>query len=270
VADLENPNDVRVTYLRLRQVQRALNDRLFREVGKAGMQDCARALGFWSNGVMVFDEEDGVQLLADFAIHEHKDGRAAIERQMAGAETSEDERLVLAAMLRSRFTLFGVTDIVPDVGARALDLLTDEPFLLADVNLSETGRPGITMAAHLMPFETFVMTSGAPLPFDAEIARILLAGMRARGIALTDLAALPTSARRQLALNLIGLARRRPDTLRSVLNATVSGHGFLPWASPAELPHGNGAKVGRNEPCPCGSGKKYKRCCLGAALSKGA
>jgi len=21
------------------------------------------------------------------------------------------------------------------------------------------------------------------------------------------------------------------------------------------------AKVGRNEPCPCGSGKKYKRCC---------
>ncbi|USD67861.1 SEC-C domain-containing protein [Vibrio sp. SCSIO 43136] len=21
-------------------------------------------------------------------------------------------------------------------------------------------------------------------------------------------------------------------------------------------------KVGRNEPCPCGSGKKYKRCCI--------
>ncbi|MCF7968728.1 MAG: SEC-C domain-containing protein [Methylococcaceae bacterium] len=22
------------------------------------------------------------------------------------------------------------------------------------------------------------------------------------------------------------------------------------------------AKVGRNDPCPCGSGKKYKKCCL--------
>ena len=22
-----------------------------------------------------------------------------------------------------------------------------------------------------------------------------------------------------------------------------------------------GAKVGRNDPCPCGSGKKYKKCC---------
>jgi tetratricopeptide (TPR) repeat protein len=23
------------------------------------------------------------------------------------------------------------------------------------------------------------------------------------------------------------------------------------------------AKIGRNDPCPCGSGKKYKRCCIG-------
>ena len=21
-------------------------------------------------------------------------------------------------------------------------------------------------------------------------------------------------------------------------------------------------KIGRNEPCPCGSGKKYKKCCM--------
>jgi len=26
-----------------------------------------------------------------------------------------------------------------------------------------------------------------------------------------------------------------------------------------------GRKVGRNEPCPCGSGKKYKKCCGRAA-----
>ena len=23
----------------------------------------------------------------------------------------------------------------------------------------------------------------------------------------------------------------------------------------------NGVKVGRNDPCPCGSGKKFKKCC---------
>jgi hypothetical protein len=237
VAALDNATDVRTTYLRLRGVQRSLNEQLFREVSKTGMQDCARALGFWSDGVMVFDEEDDVGLLADFAIHEHKAGRAAIERRMTSAEASDDERDVLAAMLRSRFTLLGVTEIVPDVGARALDILSEEQFLLADVNISETGRPGIIMAAHLLPFETFMMTSGAPLPFDREVAQLLLVGMRARSVAPTDLAALPPAARTQLALNLIWLARGKPDTLRLVQSATETGRGFLPWAERPAPPH---------------------------------
>ncbi len=28
-----------------------------------------------------------------------------------------------------------------------------------------------------------------------------------------------------------------------------------------------GQRVGRNDPCPCGSGKKYKQCCLRKELS---
>src|SRR5581483_1174453 len=28
------------------------------------------------------------------------------------------------------------------------------------------------------------------------------------------------------------------------------------------------AKIGRNQPCPCGSSKKYKRCCGGASAPK--
>ena len=26
-------------------------------------------------------------------------------------------------------------------------------------------------------------------------------------------------------------------------------------------------KIGRNEPCPCGSGKKYKKCCINKELT---
>lgn len=32
-------------------------------------------------------------------------------------------------------------------------------------------------------------------------------------------------------------------------------------ASSCDCPH-HAVKVGRNDPCPCGSGKKYKKCCL--------
>lgn len=29
-----------------------------------------------------------------------------------------------------------------------------------------------------------------------------------------------------------------------------------------QIPHRRESKVGRNAPCPCGSGKKYKKCCM--------
>jgi uncharacterized protein len=32
-------------------------------------------------------------------------------------------------------------------------------------------------------------------------------------------------------------------------------------------PRHSAAKVGRNEPCPCGSGRKYKKCCGGATVN---
>ena len=34
----------------------------------------------------------------------------------------------------------------------------------------------------------------------------------------------------------------------------------------AKSPKKSEAKVGRNDPCPCGSGKKYKNCCGKAEL----
>ena len=38
---------------------------------------------------------------------------------------------------------------------------------------------------------------------------------------------------------------------------------FLDAASGKQKPHVNaGSKLGRNDPCPCGSGKKYKKCCM--------
>ena len=38
----------------------------------------------------------------------------------------------------------------------------------------------------------------------------------------------------------------------------LGDHAPLPAPSPSEAT----AKVGRNDPCPCGSGKKYKKCCM--------
>jgi hypothetical protein len=41
--------------------------------------------------------------------------------------------------------------------------------------------------------------------------------------------------------------------------------GFL---TPAPRPAARGPRIGRNDPCPCGSGRKYKRCCLGRVSAR--
>ena len=39
-------------------------------------------------------------------------------------------------------------------------------------------------------------------------------------------------------------------------------HGHYPNSGMIRKPIVAKVKVGRNAPCPCGSGKKYKKCCL--------
>jgi preprotein translocase subunit SecA len=51
-----------------------------------------------------------------------------------------------------------------------------------------------------------------------------------------------------------GTAAARPPRL--VFHRGDEGAGAQPSTA-----HRDGAKVGRNDPCSCGSGKKYKKCC---------
>ena len=39
----------------------------------------------------------------------------------------------------------------------------------------------------------------------------------------------------------------------------------VPSVVPTFVPYRAGPKVGRNDPCPCGSGAKFKKCCGKAA-----
>lgn len=53
-------------------------------------------------------------------------------------------------------------------------------------------------------------------------------------------------------------------------NYNFSGNEFLNKAYSHEEPYIRAEpKIGRNEPCPCGSGKKYKKCCLDADEARG-
>ena len=49
---------------------------------------------------------------------------------------------------------------------------------------------------------------------------------------------------------------RLPEILRRIANFWLSPEKAYPRRQPVRV-----EKVGRNDPCPCGSGQKYKKCC---------
>lgn len=54
--------------------------------------------------------------------------------------------------------------------------------------------------------------------------------------------------------------RRREEKERSLRG--LPGEDEAPLPPPIDPIKGEQKPPGRNDPCPCGSGKKYKQCCL--------
>jgi len=61
------------------------------------------------------------------------------------------------------------------------------------------------------------------------------------------------------------VSQQRMEMLADALGAVYDLFDIARALGPRVLPVRHGDKVGRNDPCPCGSGKKYKKCC-GAEL----
>jgi SWIM/SEC-C metal-binding protein len=58
---------------------------------------------------------------------------------------------------------------------------------------------------------------------------------------------------------IVGIEPDQPEDISDVVRALDPPAPFIAPSS-----------VGRNDPCPCGSGKKFKKCCDGAPASSGA
>jgi preprotein translocase subunit SecA len=71
-----------------------------------------------------------------------------------------------------------------------------------------------------------------------------------------------TSGGRYVFIDSIELEREREQEIERMKKDVLS---WLPDPYTLEMPKGvpiiNQARVGRNDACPCGSGKKFKRCC---------
>ena len=98
-----------------------------------------------------------------------------------------------------------------------------------------------------------------------------------RGVGLTDWSALPDALKADLdVIALHGTEENFPlldemdeeayiQSVEAIRPAALRLYDYWsanPQQPEAQQPVVNGVKVGRNDPCPCGSGRKFKSCCL--------
>jgi hypothetical protein len=243
-----------------RIVWRLQNDVLPKYLSKQAMQTSGEKLGIMERGTLVFETEDEIGVLMDHSLYDYWDqGANTILRHIVAAppDPGTEEYAVLKAMVHSFHTVVQVTKTLPGIGVRVVDLLAGrQEYLLIDLGFGQTARQGVMLATRLLPLDDFVMTSGAALLVDGdtwheirdsvlpkygidEEGRCSLSGGR-------DKAAARTAAIIRLCLSSESAGGVEYQDVRE---------------EPNIIPLKEGVRAGRNEPCPCGSGRKFKHCC---------
>jgi len=253
-----NYTEVLEKYKRTRSIALELNNSLLKLIPKKAIESTARKWGLWRDGALVLDIEDHLSVLMDYVIHDcFQNGQNAVEHYLAQQppELETDVHAVLEGMQRAFFSIFRVEKIVKSVGIHVLDILSDRRYFLADVGLGDTASEALTMTSRVLLFDDFIMTSGAALPVDEGASADIADYLNSMEKSPLDGEVMTREERADFNATLIRFCLRSKggQYIRYEEADDKSARMVIPFP---ETQH-----VGRNEPCPCGSGKKYKKCC---------
>jgi len=244
-------------YQSLRRVSIDLSTRLAQTLSSDEISAAAKALGMLHGKTIDVETKDEIAVMMDYAIHDlSRDGRNAVQRMLEDHPPPEGsaELRLLRSMRNSHYTLLAVQAPIPGFGVRGFDGVEQKPIVVVDVGFGTTAVPGAALATRLhSPGEGWWMTMGAALPINAD-------AMQRIHDAIEDhqrrFNAQPTDQERSTMIIRSCIAS---GASRQIRYADMDNPAARRAAAPATR---NPAKVGRNDPCPCGSGRKYKKCCV--------
>jgi hypothetical protein len=246
--------DIASRYKHLRAVGRNLNHKLVQRLSKDILHEGGKKLGILRKGILVFNDEDESSVLMDYCIYDvHRNGRNAVEQYLVDSAPAQesDEMSCLQAMHKAVYSLFIVDTVMRGFGVTVRDVLSNKTHVIVDMGFGSTALPGLVFASRLLFHEGFTMTGGAALPLGvlSEDERQSFIKMAARGATQDE----------------TGYFDPAP-MIRACLRQGCSSH--VQYQEPTgrlaggRRTSGTSRSVGRNAPCPCGSGKKFKNCCI--------
>jgi hypothetical protein len=249
-------------YQQIRAAGLAVNNTLVGRLKKDVFEEGARKLGIFHKGTLVFDSEAEMAVLTDHCLHDiRRQGRNTVEDYLAEAPFAPDSDagLFLQALAKARFSVFLVEAVERGVGVQVRDMLRESTLFLMDVGFGQTASLGVTLVGRVMSVENINMTTGAALPLGilGEPERAAFMKKMSSAGDPTDYNHLSPQRASQIATDLLRAALQSGGGSHVAYKDPMGGKGRSGLPAP---PRGTG-RIGRNDPCPCGSGKKFKKCC---------
>jgi hypothetical protein len=258
-------------YKRYGRIVRKMHDALLKQIPKRAFEVCGRNLGLMEHGTLVFYDEYESHVLMDHCLYDyHDNGLSAVQRflKQSPPDPGSDELIVLQAMASAFFTLVQVTEIAEPLGVWVNDMLNDRQYLLADLSMAATAWEGVILATRIIPYDDFVTISGAARQIDEESLQLIFqylerfVGEDGRSCDI-DGEKLPKV---NGAILRICLEQPKDSAPFRHLNPDREDQNPYreeqnPYVEEVCAPIHAESRIGRNDPCPCGSGKKYKKCC---------
>jgi hypothetical protein len=246
-------------YRRMREVRFRLNNLLVKTIPRKTLEECGRILGFFRKGVLVFESEDETSVLMDYCLYyPGPDGRNLVAKYLEKSPppVDSDEMVALREMTHAYYSLFQVIGVERGVGVSVRDLLRGETGFIVDVGFGDTAQRHMILATRIIPVEGFLMTGGAALPVDASVAERISKELKRTGYDPETFDYEQITPRQEAEVAAIVIRECRSTGMTSRIAYAEPGGRARPAPIGPEV-----RRIGRNDPCPCGSGKKFKACC---------
>jgi hypothetical protein len=243
----------------MREVRLRLNNLIVKTIPKRTLEECGRLLGFLQKGMMFFETEEETSVLMDYCIfYPGSDGRNLVAKYLEKMPppSDSDEMVALQEMTHAHYSLFQVNDVERGVGVSVKDLLRGETGFIVDVGFGNTAQRHMIIATRIIPLEGFLMTGGAGLPVGASAAEQISKELKRTGYNPETFDYKQITPRQEAEVAAIVIRECRSTGMTSRIAYAEPGGRTRPTRIGSEA-----RRIGRNDPCSCGSGKKFKVCC---------
>ncbi len=253
---IPNLEDLISRYKRMMQIGRDTSIKIAAGLSKNLMEEGGRKIGLLRNGSFDLLAENERPVLVDYCLYDlRRNGRNAIDQYLIDfpPDPESDEMTCLKAMQNAIYSMFVVVSTERGLGMTVRDLYSQEISLIVDLTLGYSNKPGLVFASRLLKFDGFSTACGAALPVSVMTADEI--DNLSNGFAEStnpnetdehfDPAPIIRACLKDKALPTVEYRDTASQTIRKNQNT-------------ADI----GSPLGRNSICPCGSGKKFKKCCM--------